>query len=115
MPENQRETTDFSLSAGRIKTALAVAAFIFPLAVSAIGVYVQGQIAEAKITMQIAGIRESAARHELEKEREISRLSATSEDHGQRIIRLETTLGSIQASVDEMKTDIKTLLRKGGR
>ena len=85
-----------------------------PLSITLAGSYLQNQLVMARMEERIATIKEQAARHELEKGREIARISTTTEDHSQRIIRLETNLDAIQSTLKEVRADIKTLLR-GGR
>lgn len=82
-----------------------------PLAIAIAGGYLQNQLVMARMEERIATIKEQTARHELEKGREIARISTTTEDHSQRIIRLETNLDAIQSTLKEMRADIKTLLR----
>lgn len=82
-----------------------------PLAIAIVGGYLQNQLVMARMEERIATIKEQTARHELEKGREIARISTTTEDHSQRIIRLETNLDAIQSTLKEVRTDIKTLLR----
>lgn len=82
-----------------------------PLAIAIVGGYLQNQLVMARMEERIATIKEQAARHELEKGREIARISTTTEDHSQRIIRLETNLDAIQSTLGEVRADIKTLLR----
>lgn len=82
-----------------------------PLAIAIAGGYLQNQLVMARMEERIATIKEQTARHELEKGREIARISTTTEDHSQRIIRLETNLDAIQSTLKEVRTDIKTLLR----
>lgn len=82
-----------------------------PIAITVAGNYIQTQLTMARVEERIAIIKEQSARHELEKRQEITRLSANSEDHGQRIIRLETNLDTIQSTLKEMRADIKTLIR----
>lgn len=82
-----------------------------PLAIAIAGGYLQNQLVMARMEERIATIKEQAARHELEKGLEITRLAANADDHGQRIIRLETNLDAIQSTLKEVRTDIKTLLR----
>lgn len=82
-----------------------------PLAIAIAGGYLQNQLVMARMEERIATIKEQTARHELEKGREIARISTTTEDHSQRIIRLETNLDAIQSTLKEMRADIKTLIR----
>ena len=82
-----------------------------PLAIAIVGGYLQNQLVMARMEERIATIKEQAARHELEKGREIARISTTTEDHSQRIIRLETNLDAIQSTLKEVRADIKTLIR----
>lgn len=82
-----------------------------PLSITLAGSYLQNQLVMARMEERIATIKEQAARHELEKGREIVRISTTTEDHSQRIIRLETNLDAIQSTLKEVRADIKTLIR----
>ena len=82
-----------------------------PLSITLAGSYLQNQLVMARIEERIAIIKEQSARHELEKGQEITRLAANADDHGQRIIRLETNLDAIQSTLKEVRADIKTLLR----
>lgn len=82
-----------------------------PLSITLAGGYLQNQLVMARMEERIATIKEQSARHELEKGQEITRLAANADDHGQRIIRLETNLDAIQSTLKEVRTDIKTLLR----
>lgn len=82
-----------------------------PIAITVVGNHIQTQLTMARVEERIATIKEQSARHELEKGQEITRLSANSEDHGQRIIRLETNYDTIQSTLKEMRSDIKILIR----
>lgn len=82
-----------------------------PLAIAIAGGYLQNQLTMARVEERIATLKEQSARHELEKGQEITRLAANADDHGQRIIRLETNLDAIQSTLKEVRADIKTLLR----
>lgn len=93
------------------KYGLPAASVLASLVITVAGAVTNGKIQSALMEERIAVLQRDQARHELDKTREISRLSTASEDHGQRIIRLETSLDAIQTTLKEMRADIKTLIR----
>lgn len=93
------------------KVWLPLGSILLSLGVTIGGAYISSSIQKARMEEKIATLQRDQARHELEKGQEITRLAANADDHGQRIIRLETNLDAIQSTLKEVRADIKTLLR----
>lgn len=95
----------------KIKIGIAIFGVVVPLLISFAGGYISNQLTLARMDERIAIIKENNARHELERGQDIQRLLASRDDHAQRIIRLETSLDTIQVLLSEMKADIKAILK----
>lgn len=81
------------------------------LAITAGGWLMASKIQDALLEERIATMQRDMARHELEKGKEIQRQAQRSDDHEQRIIRLEANFSTIQETLSEMKEDLKIIIR----
>lgn len=85
------------------------------LAISAAAGVTNFVVTTVQMDARIATLEKDATKHELAKEKEFSRLTVRTDDHEQRLIRLETNLGAIQETLNEMRADVKELLRGIGK
>ena len=95
----------------KIKIGIAIFSIVAPLIITLAGNYFGNQLALARMDERIAIIRESNARHELERGQDIQRLLSSREDHAQRIVRLEASLDAIHVVLSELKEDMKVLIK----
>lgn len=95
----------------KVKIWIGVFSIVVPLLITIAGNYFGNQLALARMDERIATIRESNARHELERGQDIQRLLSSKEDHAQRIVRLEASLDAIHVVLSELKEDIKILIK----
>lgn len=97
-----------------IKLWISVFSVVVSLAVSVISYFVQGQILQTKLELKIVNLEKQIARHELDKDKDLSKIIIRSDDHEQRIIRLETSMSVMQEAIPEMRNDMKTILIRLG-
>lgn len=92
---------------------LSLASIVLSCAITIGGAYVSSSIQKAQMEEKIATLQRDMSRHESERSKEIGRNTARSDDHEQRIVRLEVSLDAMQATLLEIKSDVKTILAKG--
>lgn len=93
------------------KIWLPLGSILLSLGITVGGAYIHGKLQAALMEERVSTIQRDMARHELEKSEQITRNRQRGEDHEQRIVRLETNFGAIQSTLQEVRGDIKTLLR----
>lgn len=84
---------------------------LLSLAITAVGNYYSDKLRAALMEQSIATMKADMARHEMEKSEQIAHNRARADDHEQRIIRLEANFGIIQGLLEEVRGDIKILIR----
>ena len=94
------------------KLASMIVPGIVSLAISGITAVGNMGIMTERLNARIAILEKESARHELAKEKDFGRLTIRTDDHEQRLVRLETNLGAMQSILNEVRTDVKELLRK---
>ena len=83
-------------------------------AITVVGNYYNDRLRTALMEERLATMQTRLAEHELEKSKQIQRTAERADDHEQRIVRLEANFGMIQSTLEEMRGDIKLLIRGKG-
>lgn len=95
------------------KYILPLSSILLSLSITVGGAYYSGKLQAALMEERIATLQRDQARHEVERGKEIAKNTTRGDDHEQRIVRLEVSLDVMQATLLEIKSDVKTLLAKG--
>lgn len=84
------------------------------MAITVVGNYYSDKLRAAIMEERIATLQKNMAQHEMEKSEQIAHNRARADDHEQRIVRLEANFGIIQGLLEEVRGDIKILIRNQG-
>ncbi len=92
---------------------LSLGAAAFSVAVTIGGAIISEKMQSTLMNERIAILQRDQAKHELEKSEQIRNALQRADNHEKRIIRLEANFEVIQATLTEMREDLKTLVRAG--
>lgn len=66
-----------------------------------------------RLEERLTGLKDSLDKHDATRQEEILRLTARTENHEQRLTRLEAHFDTVQETLGEIRSDVKIILRGG--
>lgn len=95
----------------RIEKFFPLASLVLSVIITAGGAYMSSRVQSALMEERLATMQRDMARHEMEKSEQIAHNRSRADDHEQRIIRLEANFSTIQETLGEVKSDVKSLIK----